>query len=131
MYDRLEKLLKEYGITAYRLAKDLGISQSSLSEWKRGNSIPKHERLVKIAAYFNVPLSYLTDNEADDVNGGENKALLEQLMTLVKEKLDAPDWSDEQARQNLVLFNALSADRKMEALRYLRYLVSRQEAEKQ
>lgn len=131
MYERLERLLNERGITPYRLAKDLGISQSSLSEWKRGNSIPKYERLVKIAAYFNVPVSYLTGRDDDDANEGTNEMLLEQLMTRVKEKLDAPEWSDEQARENLVLFNSLKVDRKQEALRYLRYLLSRQEEEKQ
>jgi transcriptional regulator with XRE-family HTH domain len=131
MYDRLEKLLKERGITPYRLAKDLGMSQSSLSEWKRGNSIPKYERLVKIAGYFGVPVGYLTGREEDDTPDGANSVFLEQLMTLVKEKLDAPEWSDEQARQNLVLFNSLSTEKKLEALRYLRYLVSQQEAEKQ
>jgi transcriptional regulator with XRE-family HTH domain len=131
MYERLEKLLKERGITPYRLAKDLGLSQSSLSEWKRGNSIPKYERLVRIARYFGVPVGYLTGREEDDNASGTNTALLEQLMMLVKEKLDAPEWSDEQARQNLVLFNSLSTEKQLEALRYLRYLVSQQEAEKQ
>ena len=132
MYDRLEKLLKERGITPYRLAKDLGISQSSLSEWKKGNSIPKHDRLVKIAGYFDVPVHYLMGCETDDtLENGANQALLEQLMALVKEKLDAPEWNDEQAKQNLILFNSLSPDKKTEALQYLRYLVSRQEAEKQ
>ena len=132
MYERLDKLLQDHGITPYRLAKDLGISQSSLSEWKKGNSIPKYERLAKIASYFNVTVTYLTGRENEvSANTGDNMALLEELMSLVKEKLDAPEWSDEQAKQNLVLFNALSPDKKLEALRYLRYLVSRQEEEKQ
>jgi transcriptional regulator with XRE-family HTH domain len=130
MYERLEKLLKERGITPYRLSKDLGISQSSLSEWKRGNSIPKYERLTKIANYFGVPVGYLTGRDEDASEDGMDKELLERLMALVKEKLDAPEWSDEQARQNLVLFNSLTPDKKLEALRYLRYLVSRQETEK-
>jgi transcriptional regulator with XRE-family HTH domain len=90
MYERLEKLLKERGITPYRLAKDLGLSQSSLSEWKRGNSIPKYERLVRIARYFGVPVGYLTGREEDDNASGTNTALLEQLMMLVKEKARRP-----------------------------------------
>jgi transcriptional regulator with XRE-family HTH domain len=142
MYERLDNLLKKRGITPYRLSKDLGISQSCLSEWKRGNSIPKHERLVKIAAYLGVPESYLTGREdldlpdiqpATEAGKSElaNKELLEQLMTLVKEKLAVPEWSDEQAKQNLELFNSLSAEKKQEALRYLRFLLTQQEAEKQ
>lgn len=130
MYERLDNLLKKRGITPYRLAKDLGISQSCLSEWKRGNSIPKHERLVKIANYFDVPVAYLTGKEESVQAAEKNTALLEQLMTLVKEKLAAPEWNDEQAKQNLELFNSLSAEKKQEALRYLRTLVEQQEAEK-
>ncbi len=131
MYDRLENLLKERGITPYRLAKDLGLSQSSLSEWKRGNSIPKYERLVKIAGYFNVPVSYLTGKDEDVSEDVNNPVLLDKLMKMVKEKLDAPNWSDEQAKENLELFSSLSDDKKLEALRYLRYLVIQQEEEKQ
>jgi transcriptional regulator with XRE-family HTH domain len=137
MYERLDNLLKEHGITPYRLSKDLGISQSCLSEWKRGNSIPKHERLVKIANYFNVPVSYLTGREASDQAAAAgapaeaNRELLEQLMDLVKEKLATPEWSDEQAKQNLALFNSLTPEKKQEALSYLRFLLSQQEADKQ
>lgn len=130
MYERLDILLNKNGITPYRLSKELGISQSCLSEWKRGNSIPKHERLAKIAEYFNVPESYLTGKEEDAAAPDPNKELLEQLMSLVKEKLAAPEWSDEQAKQNLELFSSLTAEKKQEALRYLRLLLEQQEAEK-
>lgn len=131
MYDRLDILLKESGITPYKLAKEVGISQSSLSEWKRGNSIPKYEKLMKIAHYFNVPVTYLTGREEEEPVYGSNRELLERMVSLVKEKLAAPEWSDEQAKQNLDLFNSLTVDKKAEALRYLRYLVNLQEEEKQ
>lgn len=127
MYKRLNALLKERGITPYRLAKELGISQSSLSEWKRGNSIPKNERLIKIAAYFNMPVSFLTGHDENMPVSDNNQELLDKLMKLAKEKLDAPEWSDEQAMLNHHLFNSLTEDKKVEALRYLRYLVSLQE----
>ena len=85
MYDRLDTLLKERGITAYKLSKNLGISQSCLSEWKRGNSIPKHERLVKIAAYFGVPVSYLSGRETDDIQPESDAVLLDRLLVLASE----------------------------------------------
>lgn len=132
MYERLDTLLKKSGVTPYKLAKDIGISQSSLSEWKRGNSIPKYEKLVKIAGYFNVSVNYL-NGRSDEEQPAEddNKELLDRLMSMVKEKLAAPEWSDEQAKQNLELFSSLSSEKKQEALRYLRYLASTEEAEKQ
>jgi transcriptional regulator with XRE-family HTH domain len=59
MYEIFERLLKEAGITAYKVSKDTGISQTTLSDWKRGRSIPKTEKLQTIANYFDVSLDYL------------------------------------------------------------------------
>ena len=59
MYERLEMLLKEKGITAYRLAQDTGVSTATLTSWKQGKYIPKPEKLQKIADYFGVTLDYL------------------------------------------------------------------------
>jgi transcriptional regulator with XRE-family HTH domain len=131
MYERLDSLLKQHGITPYRLAKDIGMSQSSLSEWKRGNSIPKYDKLVKIAQYFNVPVSYLTGAETELPGDTADDALLLKLTSMMKEKLADPEWSDEQSKLNFALFNSLSQEKQAEALRYLRYLVKMQEAEKQ
>jgi transcriptional regulator with XRE-family HTH domain len=59
MYEIFEHLLKEAGITAYKVSKDTGISQTTLSDWKRGRSVPKTEKLQTIADYFDVSLDYL------------------------------------------------------------------------
>ncbi|MVB11143.1 helix-turn-helix protein [Caprobacter fermentans] len=59
MYEIFERLLKEAGITAYKVSKDTGISQTTLSDWKRGRSVPKTEKLQIIADYFDVSLDYL------------------------------------------------------------------------
>lgn len=56
MYETFEKLLREREVTAYRVAKDIGLSPVVFSEWKKGKSKPKVDKLQKIAAYFNVPL---------------------------------------------------------------------------
>ena len=59
MYERLELLLKEKGITAYKLAQDTGVSTATLTSWKQGKYVPKPEKLQKIADYFGVTLDYL------------------------------------------------------------------------
>jgi len=61
MYKKIEKLMKERGITAYRLSKDTGIAYSSLSDWKRGKSNPKIDKLVILAKYFGVSIEYFLD----------------------------------------------------------------------
>ena len=60
MYEIFQRLLDEKGITAYKVAKETGISTATLSSWKKGRYTPKKEKLQKIADYFGVRLEYLT-----------------------------------------------------------------------
>ena len=59
MYEIFEHLLQKYGLTAYKVSKETGITQSTLSDWKRGRSTPKTENMKKIADYFGVTVEYL------------------------------------------------------------------------
>lgn len=63
MYEKFSKLLQEKDLTAYRVSKDTGVSQQTLSDWKKGKSQPKTDKLRKIAKYFDVPVEYFTDEE--------------------------------------------------------------------
>lgn len=58
MYERFKKLCNERGITPYRVAKDTGIAQATLSNWKSGRSIPKLDKIQTLAKYFDKPISY-------------------------------------------------------------------------
>lgn len=62
MYERFEKLLKEHGISTYRVAKDTKITTSLFSQWKSGKNQPKTSTLQKIADYFGVSLDWLLGN---------------------------------------------------------------------
>ncbi|MCI7739861.1 MAG: helix-turn-helix transcriptional regulator [Lachnospiraceae bacterium] len=59
MYENFSKLLQKHGVTAYKVSKETGVSQSTLSDWKRGISTPKNDKLQKIANYFGVTINYL------------------------------------------------------------------------
>lgn len=59
MYEIFAKLMKAKGCTAYQVAKETGIVQSTLSDWKNGKSVPKAEKIQKIADYFGVSAEYL------------------------------------------------------------------------
>lgn len=65
MYEIFASLMKERGITAYRVAKDTGVSQSTLSAWKLGQAVPKIDKMVAIANYFGVTVEYLTTGKTD------------------------------------------------------------------
>lgn len=58
MYEKFQKLLEERNVTAYEVAKQTGVAQSTLSAWKSGEYTPKVDKLISIADYFGVPLSY-------------------------------------------------------------------------
>lgn len=65
MYEIFEQLLKQHGITAYRVAKDTGVTTTTLTSWKQGKYTPKPEKMQKIADYFGVSLSYLMTGKED------------------------------------------------------------------
>lgn len=62
MYERFMQLLQEKNITPYRVSKETGVTQTTLSDWKTGRATPKTVTLQKIADYFNVSLDWLTGN---------------------------------------------------------------------
>jgi len=54
MYETFKKLIDERNITSYKVSKDTGISQTTLSDWKVGKSKPKADKLKILADYFGV-----------------------------------------------------------------------------
>lgn len=58
MYEKIEKLLKKHGITAYELSKATGISTAAMTDYKKGRSKPSVYTLKKIADYFGVTVDY-------------------------------------------------------------------------
>lgn len=59
--EKLQTLCKQRGITINKLEQELGMPQSSLQ--KIGQSVPKADRLYKVAQYFNVPMEYFFDED--------------------------------------------------------------------
>lgn len=69
MYEKFAELLVKNNKTAYAVAKETGIAQSVLSDWKNGRSKPKADKLKKIADYFKVPMEQLLENTEDEQKG--------------------------------------------------------------
>lgn len=51
------------GLTDYKVSLDTGITKSTFSDWKNGRSLPKLEKLSKIADYFGVTVDYFINKE--------------------------------------------------------------------
>lgn len=66
MYEKFAKLCENKGVTPYKVAKSTGIASSTLSEWKKGKSTPKTDKLQKIADYFNVDINYLLCDQGEE-----------------------------------------------------------------
>lgn len=84
MYEIFSNLLQKHGISAYKVSKETGVSQSTLSDWKRGISTPKQDKLQKIADYFGVTIDYL-------MTGKENAEKKEPVLTSKDERDIAKD----------------------------------------
>ncbi len=63
MYEIFAKLMADRNLTPYKVAKETGITQATLSRWKTGKVNPSIETLQILADYFGVTLDYLTGNE--------------------------------------------------------------------
>lgn len=57
-YEKIDQLLRENNITAYRMCKDLGLPTSSATAWKQGQYKPSLASLKKIADFFGVTVDY-------------------------------------------------------------------------
>lgn len=59
IYDRIEYLIHNKGMTKKSFCEQLGISTGNLGDWKRGKSTPGTHKLIEIGAFFNVSLDWL------------------------------------------------------------------------
>lgn len=59
MYEIFEKLLSQKGVKAADVTRATGVSSTVFSEWKKGKSAPKADKLALIADYFGVTIDFL------------------------------------------------------------------------
>lgn len=84
MYEIFEQLLQKRNVTPYRVHKETGVAQSTLSDWKNGKGTPKAESLKKIADYFRVSIDYLltgteSEKETPALNEKDERDISKQL----------------------------------------------------
>lgn len=63
IYERYCSIRDSKGIKDAHVATGTGIGKSTFSDWKSGRSVPKNDKLKKIADFLNVPLEYLMTGE--------------------------------------------------------------------
>lgn len=60
MYERYVELLNEKGVKNIDVSRATGIPASTFSDWKKGKSSPKREKLEKLAEFFGVEPDWLS-----------------------------------------------------------------------
>ena len=63
MYEKFAELLAKNNVTAYQVSHATGISTATLTSWKQGVYTPKIEKLMLIAKYFDVPITYFIEDK--------------------------------------------------------------------
>lgn len=59
MYEKYARLRDAKGMTDYAVAKLTGISPSTLTDWKKGRTVPKADKLKILAELFGVTIEEL------------------------------------------------------------------------
>lgn len=65
--DRLRELIKQKGVSAREVARNVGVSNSLLSKYLNGVHTPKLDIMKRLATYFGVSQEYLSGE--DDIEG--------------------------------------------------------------
>lgn len=63
-YQKYAELRDQRGMSDYRVSKETGIAQSTMSDWKNGLSTPKADKLMLIAKALDVQMEDLFEEVA-------------------------------------------------------------------
>lgn len=66
-YENFSKIAALKGVTPYRIAKDTGLTTVLFTDWKKGKSKPKIDKLTIIANYLGISVDSLLSDTANPV----------------------------------------------------------------
>ena len=87
MYEVFEQILQKKGVSSYKVAKEAGVTQTALSNWKSGRSTPTAKTLQKIADYFGVTIDYLMtgdDSSEQGLTARDNRDIAKDLDNIME-----------------------------------------------
>lgn len=113
-YEIFASLLTQRGIKAVDVSRQTGIATSTLSEWKKGKTEPKIDKMQKLADYFNVSLDYMTGKTDDSFVKMGNYLFNGATGTMIPFKDDKLDYviktQDPDVEELVQNFNRLPED---------------------
>lgn len=107
---RIKSLREHAGLTQLELAKQLNVSNTTLSQYESGQRIPSDDIKIKIAAFFNVSVDYLLGQVDKKIKAAPEGLPLSQAQ---KELLTATsDLSSDDMKKALEYVELLKLKRK-------------------
>lgn len=105
-YSYFDGLCQKKGVSPNKACQEMGVSRSVAAKWKKTNTFPRYDTLLKISDYFDVPIDTLLKQKEEikkrpdiisNVGSGEEEyeeadiEILERLMNLTHEELQKVD----------------------------------------
>ncbi|WP_051685423.1 helix-turn-helix transcriptional regulator [Clostridium sp. KNHs205] len=122
MYEIFEKLCAKRGITPYKFCKDSGVNSSTISTWKKNESLARPDLAKKVCDYFGITLDYLMGSsfveemghviQEERINQGISQGELAQLVGIPDTDLYNYEVLDEPIREDIFddIASALGTD---------------------
>lgn len=104
--DRLMQTLERKKISQYKLCKDLGIGQSTISSWKKGK-IPTADKIISLVQYLEVSADWLLGTEMQRLTLEEQNLLdayrnaAPGIQQATRKLLDLPETADQKSESKL------------------------------
>lgn len=86
-YQRYIEMCNKVGKSPSAMAQEMGLSKTAVNRWKNGGN-PTDATAIKIASYFNVPVSYLMGTEEKQSTEGELSEIQKNFMQKVARMSD-------------------------------------------
>ncbi len=91
---KLKQIREDKDIKQEILAKELGVTQTTISNWESGAREPDIQMLIKISKYFDVTVDYLIGNDmpnkkfASELKQSYENMTKEKMLDIVKKQID-------------------------------------------
>ena len=90
--NRIKNIRVQYGVSAYKLAKELDVVQATISKIETGKGLPSLQLLEKFCDYFNITLTeFFVDTKKETSKSSNLNVSTEELVDMYIKKY--PDRS--------------------------------------
>lgn len=119
--NNITRMRKERGLTQVELAKALHVTQSAVSHWESGRSLPDTVQLFQIAEFFGVSIDTIKSDSASPQASVKNAEDHQQT-----HEEDKKPPADARADKGAELFAKLNDENKAQVLQYMEFLMHKQ-----